>query len=135
VDLGLMLINAGRFDDAIAKLGAGLALTGEKGSEVIRATALYGLAAAWANKGDYPRAIRLIDESLALSPDYAPATALRDGLRRATGSSHPWKETGRHRSPGAAPLTILPPPVRGKGSSYFSSIIFLVLTKLPAVIL
>jgi hypothetical protein len=56
---------------------------------VIRATALYGLAAAWANKGDYPRALRLIDESLALSPDNAPAITLRNGLRHAAGSPHP----------------------------------------------
>lgn len=82
VDLGLMLINAGRFDDAIAHLDAGLRLAGEKGAPPLRATAMYGLSAAYANKGDYARALRYIDESIALSPDYAPAQALRDGLRR-----------------------------------------------------
>jgi tetratricopeptide (TPR) repeat protein len=89
VDLGLMLINAGRFDDAISQLDTGLRLAGEKGAPSVRATALYGLSAAYANKGDYPRALRLIDESVALSPDYAPAAALRDGLRRAARAPHP----------------------------------------------
>jgi tetratricopeptide (TPR) repeat protein len=83
LDFGLMLINAGRFDEAISRLDAGLRLTGERGAPAMRATAMYGLAAAYANKGDYPRALQLIDQSIALSPDYEPALTLREGLRRA----------------------------------------------------
>jgi Tfp pilus assembly protein PilF len=49
----------------------------------VRANAYYGLAAAYANRGELDPARQNIDEAIRLVPDYRDALQLREGLRRA----------------------------------------------------
>ena len=77
IDLGLILNNAGEFDEARVRLSRALELTGGKDIPLPRAQACYGLAAICANTGDIPKALAWLDESLRLAPSYAPARQLR----------------------------------------------------------
>jgi tetratricopeptide (TPR) repeat protein len=83
LDLGLLEVNAGDPDEAIRQLEQVLALTGYGGEVQVRANAYYGLAAAYANRGEMKTARRNIDEALRLVPDYRDALQLRENLRRA----------------------------------------------------
>ncbi|HTY58292.1 MAG TPA: tetratricopeptide repeat protein [Bacteroidota bacterium] len=82
IDLGLVLNNAGRFDDARSDLMKALALTEGKDLLLPRAQTLYGLAAVAANTGDIPGALGWVDRSLRISPSYLPAERLRAQLTR-----------------------------------------------------
>ncbi len=83
LDLGLLEVNAGNPDEAIRQLRQVLALTGNGREVQVRANAYYGLAAAYANRGEMDPARRNLDEALRLVPDYRDALQLREGLRRA----------------------------------------------------
>ncbi len=77
LDLGLNEINAGRLDEAIAELDTALSLSSRDSLRALVPIIHYGLAAARANKGDYEQALRDLDESLQLRPDYGDALNLR----------------------------------------------------------
>ncbi len=77
MDLGLLLVNAGEFDQAIVFLSRALELVGPEGVTNLRATALYGLSAAYANKGDFSRALAHLDTVLAIAPGNTDAKTLR----------------------------------------------------------
>ena len=77
LNLGLIEVNQGDFDEAIRQLNTVLDLLGDQGSKEDRATALYGLAACAANLGDIRKALSQIDRSLALVPNYQDALNLR----------------------------------------------------------
>ncbi len=67
----------------IRQLEQVLALTGNGREVQVRANAYYGLAAAYANRGELDPARRNIDEALRLVPDYRDALQLREALRLA----------------------------------------------------
>ena len=77
LELGLLEINSAEFDRAIADLQAALHLVTQKNKPSLRATVSYGLAAAYANKNDFQRALDYINQSLAAAPSYLPAIELR----------------------------------------------------------
>ncbi|MFA6467272.1 MAG: hypothetical protein WCW35_00110 [Bacteroidota bacterium] len=80
IDLGLLKINAGKFDEAITHFRTADSVALKKGtSPLVKATIYYGLSAACANKGDFPQALRYVEESLRNAPDY---TAARDLHRK-----------------------------------------------------
>ncbi|MFA6457227.1 MAG: hypothetical protein WCW40_10440 [Bacteroidota bacterium] len=81
IDLGLLKINAGKFDEAIAHFHTADSVSSKKTtSPLVKATIYYGLSAACANKGDFQQAKRYIDESLRNAPGYAAAQELRRRL-------------------------------------------------------
>jgi tetratricopeptide (TPR) repeat protein len=82
IDLGLIQINVGNYDEAIDNFTVALQFTEGQNFSSERATIYYGLSAAFANKGEIPRALSYIDESLKLSPTYQPARVLRSNLLR-----------------------------------------------------
>jgi hypothetical protein len=47
---------------------------------MVRATICYGLSAAYANKGEFPAARRMVEESLRLFPSYQAALVLKRNL-------------------------------------------------------
>jgi len=84
MDLGLLLVNAGEFDQAIVFLSRALELVGPEGDTNLRATALYGLSAAYANKGDLSRALAHLDTVLAIAPGNTDAKTLRAQILQET---------------------------------------------------
>jgi tetratricopeptide (TPR) repeat protein/lysophospholipase L1-like esterase len=77
IDLGLLLNNAGEFDEARERLSRALQLTEGQNLPLPRAQILYGLAAISANTGDTKKALEMLGTSIRLSPSYAPAQQLR----------------------------------------------------------
>ena len=82
IDLGLLEVNQGNIDEAIDLLSSALPLTTSQQMETARATIFYGLAASYANKGDFEKALQSINQSLTLASDYAPAQKLKAELDR-----------------------------------------------------
>jgi tetratricopeptide (TPR) repeat protein len=82
LDLGLLLVNEGKFEQAAAELTAVLALPEAAGMTDVRAVAHYGLAAAKANAGDLTTALEEVERSLSLAPGSRDALALRAHLMR-----------------------------------------------------
>ncbi|MBI3787950.1 MAG: tetratricopeptide repeat protein [Ignavibacteriales bacterium] len=80
LDLGLVQINSGKFDEAIGNLTQALSLTSDKSSAAFRANIYYGLAAAYANKQQFVQSLQNLDESLRLFPDYEAAKKLRSEI-------------------------------------------------------
>jgi tetratricopeptide (TPR) repeat protein len=83
LDMGLIMVNEGKFQDAVAELNAVLAMPDAAGMNDVQAVARYGLAAAKANMGDVPSALTEVERSLALAPRSADALALRSKLQSA----------------------------------------------------
>jgi tetratricopeptide (TPR) repeat protein/lysophospholipase L1-like esterase len=83
LDLGLIMVNEGKFQDAVTDLNAVLAMPDAAGMNDIRAVAHYGLAAAKANLGDLKSALAEVERSLALAPRSPDALALRAKLQSA----------------------------------------------------
>jgi tetratricopeptide (TPR) repeat protein len=77
IDLGLILNNAGEFDEARTHLTKAVELTEGKDLPLLRAEACYGMAALSANTGDTRKALEWVDASLRLSPSSLPAQRLR----------------------------------------------------------
>lgn len=75
IDLGLLHVNEGEFDKAVVYFKKALQSTGLSPS--LRANALYGMAAAYANKNMSDSALALLDSSLTLLPNYSDAISLR----------------------------------------------------------
>lgn len=82
LDLGLVQINSGKFDEAINNLTQALSLTSDKSSQAFRANIYYGLAAAYANKQEFVKSLQYLDESLKLLPDYEAAKKLRSEIMK-----------------------------------------------------
>jgi tetratricopeptide (TPR) repeat protein len=82
IDLALLEINAGEYDGAIRQLDTAESLISGQNVPLVKATIYYALSACYANKSDYPRALRLVERSLELAPSYRPAQTLRDNLVR-----------------------------------------------------
>jgi tetratricopeptide (TPR) repeat protein len=81
IDIGLLNINSGKFDDAISHFRiAEQAAMNEQSSSSVKATIYYGLSAAYANKNDMDQALYFIDKSLHLDPTYDAAKQLRQSL-------------------------------------------------------
>ena len=80
IDLALIEINTGDWDEAIRQLNAADSLTRGKNEPMVRATICYGLSAAYANKGEFPAARRMVEESLRLFPSYQAALVLKRNL-------------------------------------------------------
>ena len=84
LDVGLLSVNAGEFDQAIVFLTRALELVGTDGETDLRATALYGLSAAHANKGEIDKALAYLDTVLELVPNHRDARALRAQILQET---------------------------------------------------
>lgn len=82
LELGLVEINLGQFDNAIEHLNKGLAISQREKNPGIQAHFYYGLAAAHANKGDLRKALQYAEESLRIFPDYEDARQLREYIRQ-----------------------------------------------------
>jgi tetratricopeptide (TPR) repeat protein len=80
VDLGLLHINAGEFDEAISDLHAALPFVNDERFVTLRANIYYGLSAAYANKGMFDPAMKNITEALRIVPSYPEARALRNAI-------------------------------------------------------
>lgn len=80
LDLGLLEINGGKYDEAIAELKVALDLKGAKDAAGLRSNIHYGLAAAYANKRDFDSALTHVEEALRLDPKYADALRLRQAI-------------------------------------------------------
>jgi tetratricopeptide (TPR) repeat protein len=77
LEMGMVDINLGRFDEAITNLNKALTLSSGEKNPAIRANIYYGLSAAFANRREFDKALNLINQALAILPDYAAATELQ----------------------------------------------------------
>lgn len=85
IDIALLKINVGQFDEAIVHLQKAKDLTlHQSTSPLVTATIYYGLSAAYANKNNIPQAVAYITESLHYDPDYAAAQDLARELKNFT---------------------------------------------------
>jgi tetratricopeptide (TPR) repeat protein len=85
LDAGLILVNMGRVREGEQELEEVIRRAGPEGPRDVRAAALYGLSAAYANRGDLERAVAFADRSLLLAPGSREARDLRQRLRQVTG--------------------------------------------------
>ncbi|MFN0157726.1 MAG: tetratricopeptide repeat protein [Bacteroidota bacterium] len=81
LDLGLLRINAGLFDDAIVQLTAATSMPNLPPQ--LNANVHYGLAAAYANKEEYAQALSHVETALRLAPGYRDALVLKEGILNA----------------------------------------------------
>jgi len=82
LDLGLLEANGGRYEEALEQLQRVVRQAGAANDQVrMKATALYGIGAVWANRGDRAQATAAVDQALALDPGYADARRLKEMLR------------------------------------------------------
>jgi tetratricopeptide (TPR) repeat protein len=77
VEIALIQINMGKFNEAIMHLTKATELTADGERPLLRANAYYGLAVAYANKKEFQKAISFVDASLTIYPAYNDALALR----------------------------------------------------------
>jgi tetratricopeptide (TPR) repeat protein len=82
LELGLLQVNLGEFDEAISELNSVLRLAPAKEGSGIRANAWYGLAAAHANKGEVQLALSCADEALRIDPEYRDVISLKEKIRQ-----------------------------------------------------
>ncbi len=82
IDLALLLINDGKQDSAIAQLQSALRPLAAKSFPAEKASIYYGLAAAYANKGDLTTGLQYADTSLSFLPSYEAARSLNEQLRK-----------------------------------------------------
>jgi tetratricopeptide (TPR) repeat protein len=82
LDIGLIEVNRGNFDRAVEELNRVLTLVGPSGPKDVRSTALYGLGAAFANKGEYTQALRSLDDALEVFPGNIDATRLKSSIEQ-----------------------------------------------------
>ena len=81
LDLGLILVNEGKFEEAMGELTTVLSLPETAGMSDVQAVAHYGRAAAQANLGKLNEALAEVERSLAIAPRSPDALALRAKLR------------------------------------------------------
>jgi tetratricopeptide (TPR) repeat protein len=82
VELGLIEVNLGQFDQAIAHLEKAVVLAGDKNLPAVKANIFYGLSAAFANKRDMQKALEYVNRSLTFLPNYQSAKTLRQQILR-----------------------------------------------------
>ena len=83
LDLGLLEANSGRYEEALEQLQRVAGQSGTTQSVLrMKATALYGIGAVWANRGDAARAMEAVDQALVLFPGYPDALRLKEALER-----------------------------------------------------
>lgn len=80
LELGLLQINAGDFDQAIQNLEIALSLQSSIKNKAVEASIYYGLAAAYANKNEIEKALSLIKKAIDLLPSYTAAQELQRKL-------------------------------------------------------
>jgi tetratricopeptide (TPR) repeat protein len=80
VDCGLLQVNRGKFDEAIMQFQTALRLLVKPEQRGLRSDALYGLGAAFANKGEMRQALEMLDRSLEASPSNRSAAQLRSQI-------------------------------------------------------
>ncbi|MFW9930053.1 MAG: tetratricopeptide repeat protein, partial [Candidatus Thorarchaeota archaeon] len=80
LELGMVEINLGKFDDAISHLTAVNKLLTNKNNSILKANAYYGLSAAYANKKDFTEALKFINKALDLQPNYQAARILKEDI-------------------------------------------------------
>jgi len=77
LELGLLLINQGKFDEAIGMLEAALEIARTEKLTTMQATIYYGLGTAYANKREFEKALSCAAEALVLHPNHPDALLLR----------------------------------------------------------
>lgn len=82
LDLGLLLINEGGFDEAIRTLTEAADLPAAQKSPGILSRVSYGLGAAYANKGEFVKGRNALEEALRLDPGNRDAQRLLGELPR-----------------------------------------------------
>ena len=82
LDLGLLLINDGRFDEAIGELMEASRLPAAQKSRPLLSGIHYGLGAAYANKRDVKGAVTELEEALRLDAGNADAWRMLESLKR-----------------------------------------------------
>jgi tetratricopeptide (TPR) repeat protein len=80
LELGMVKINLGSFDESIQYLKEAQKHLGNQKNSTTEATIYYGLAAAFANKNDYPAALAYAERAIKIIPDFAPAADLYQQL-------------------------------------------------------
>jgi tetratricopeptide (TPR) repeat protein len=80
LELALIQINMGQFDEAIGHLTKAVELTADGENPLLKANAYYGLAVAYANKKEFQKAISFVDASLKINPTYSDALLLRSKI-------------------------------------------------------
>jgi tetratricopeptide (TPR) repeat protein len=86
LDLGLLEVNAGKFDAALAMLDSALQLAQADRLLDVEQTAHYGLAAAYANRGNREEALAELSKALRLNPRYGDALKLRESILSKVGN-------------------------------------------------
>lgn len=84
LELALIKINLGKLDEAIDLLSKAAQSAGDVNDPPLRANIYYGLAVAYANKREFPRALSFIDEALKFDPSYRDALTLREKIESAS---------------------------------------------------
>jgi tetratricopeptide (TPR) repeat protein len=82
LELGMIMINLGEFDESIQHLKEAQKQLGNQKNTVTEATIFYGLSAAFANKNDYATAVAYVKQALTIAPNYDPAVELHQQLLR-----------------------------------------------------
>ncbi len=77
IDLGLCEVNRGEFDSAIEQFQTALRFLSGPDQRELRSSAYYGLGAAYANKREFSRAVKMLDRALEEMPGNASAARLR----------------------------------------------------------
>ena len=80
LDLGLIKINQGKFDEAIKILTEALHIAQKEQIISTQATIYYGLGTAYANKREFQKALTFADQSLQLQPQYRDALLLKQKI-------------------------------------------------------
>ncbi len=81
LDLGLIRINQGKFDEAITILSEALLIAQKEQMISMQATIFYGLGTAYANKQEFEKAMMFADRSLQLQPQYRDALLLKQKIQ------------------------------------------------------
>ncbi len=79
-ELGLILVNSGKFDEAIAMLNSAIPSAQQEKSAPLQSTIYYGLATAYANKRDFSSAIKNADLALQIMPTNRDVIVLKQKI-------------------------------------------------------
>lgn len=82
LDAGLLSVNIGAFGNAERYFIAALKTSDASGSASFRANVLYGLGGVYANRFEFEKALRSLEQALAAEPDHRDAMQLRTQILR-----------------------------------------------------
>ena len=85
LDLGLIRINQGKFNEAITILSEALLIAQKEQMISMEATIYYGLGTAYANKRDFQKAMMFADQALQRQPQYHDALLLKQKIQSLSG--------------------------------------------------